>query len=302
MENSVVYEVNAGNMPKVSMTDIAHVKPPYIHFSRRYHEYIFYYILEGEMYLREGEKEYHLVENDCILLDPTRRHVGYRTSACNFLYVHFSQDIRELSVDVKECMSEGGYTDAEDGKEQDGAWIGSQDKDIRIPKYYHLDEMVRTIRCREIARNMTQLFRGHEPYDQMQAECLFQELLLIEAADYANSMHRKTVPVHGKVREVIPQLITYLNTSYQEEISGEMLAEKYHYHFDYLNRQFTKWTGKTIFHYLNTVRVERARQLLMTGFYSMEEIAAQTGFRDVYYFSRVFKKYTGVTPGQVRKA
>ena len=242
------------------------------------------------MYLREGEEEYHLVENDCILLDPTRKHVGYRTSVCNFLYVHFSQDIREVSAVGKGCMSEGDYTDTE-GKEQGRAETGRQDKDIRIPKYYHMDEMLKTLRCREMARNMTQLFRGHEPYDQIQAECLFQELLLIEAADYANSMHRKTVPVHGKVREVIPQLITYLNTSYQEEISGEMLAEKYHYHFDYLNRQFTKWTDKTIFHYLNTVRVERARQLLMTGFYSMEEIAAQTGFRDVYYFSRVFKKY-----------
>ncbi len=299
LENSVVFEINAGNMPRVSMTDIAHVKPPYIHFSRQYHEYIFYYILEGEMYLREGEREYHLVEDDCILLDPTRRHVGYRTSVCNFLYVHFSQEIRELSADRKVSISKVLYTDTEDNKEKTGAEVNRQD--IRIPKYYHMDEIVKIIRCREIAKNMTQLFRGHEPYDHMQAECLFQELLLIEAADYANSMYRKTVPVHGKVKEVIPQLVTYLNTSYQEEISGEMLSRRYHYHFDYLNRQFTKWTGSTIFHYLNTVRVERARQLLMTGFYSMEEVAAQTGFRDVYYFSRVFKKYTGVTPGQVRR-
>ena len=93
MENSVIFDINAERLPVVSMTDIARVKPPYIHFRRQYHEYIFYYILEGEMYLREGEEEYHLVENDCILLDPTRKHVGYRTSVCNFLYVHFSQDI-----------------------------------------------------------------------------------------------------------------------------------------------------------------------------------------------------------------
>ena len=108
-------------------------------------------------------------------------------------------------------------------------------------------------------------------------------------------------PVHGKVREVIPQLITYLNTSYQGGNFGEMLAEKYHYHFDYLNRQFTKWTDKTIFSLSEYGACGTARQLLMTGFYSMEEIAAQTGFRDVYYFSRVFKKYTGITPGQVRE-
>ena len=55
MENSVIFDINAERLPVVSMTDIARVKPPYIHFSRQYHEYIFYYILEGKMYLREGE-------------------------------------------------------------------------------------------------------------------------------------------------------------------------------------------------------------------------------------------------------
>ena len=48
MENSVIFDINAERLPVVSMTDIARVKPPYIHFSRQYHEYIFYYILEGK--------------------------------------------------------------------------------------------------------------------------------------------------------------------------------------------------------------------------------------------------------------
>lgn len=156
------------------------------------------------------------------------------------------------------------------------------------------------MRCRELAERIVVCFRGHEVYDRRMSECLFQELLLTAAADYARGLHQETVPVHGKVREIMPELIRYLNTAYAEDISGDGLSEKYHYHFDYLNRQFTKWTGKTIFRYLNHVRIERAGQLLQTGFYSVEEVAALTGFRDVYYFSKVFRRYTGMTPGQVR--
>ena len=146
------------------------------------------------MYLREGEEEYHLVENDCILLDPTRKHVGYRTSVCNFLYVHFSQDIREVSAVGKGWPSEGDYTDTE-GKEQGGKpRLGR----IRISGFQNIIIWMRMLQklfdAGEIAANMTQLFRGHEPYGPDTGRMSFQELLLIEAADYANSMHRKTVP------------------------------------------------------------------------------------------------------------
>lgn len=273
----IFFWLPADRLGRISAVDIASVKPPYIHFSRQYHEYIFYYILEGELYLREDAQEYHLQENDFLLLDPSRRHVGTQTSACRFLYVHFAQDCRETMEEAE-------------SSEEDGLFL---------PKYHHMETAELVLRSRTVAQDLVEAFRRREAYGKRLAACLLQELVLTAAADYRDSLYRKAVPVRGKVREAIPLLIDYLNECYAQEISGEALASRFHYNFDYLNRQFAKWTGRTIFAYLNAVRVERAEQLLATGFYTTEEVAAQTGFRDVYYFSRVFKKYTGMTPGQI---
>ena len=44
-------------------------------------------------------------------------------------------------------------------------------------------------------------------------------------------------------------------------------------------------------------RISKARQLLSDGTSRISDVAEKCGFRDIYYFSRVFKKYTGTTPG-----
>ena len=66
--------------------------------------------------------------------------------------------------------------------------------------------------------------------------------------------------------------------------------------FDYLNRTFRRVTGKTVFQYLNRVRINRVKELLKTTDMKLAEIAALTGFSDEFYLSRQFKKATGVAP------
>ncbi len=63
---------------------------------------------------------------------------------------------------------------------------------------------------------------------------------------------------------------------------------------------FTEMTGCSVTRYQNRLRIRTAQDLLASGEYSVSEVAQEMGFRDVYYFSRLFKRMTGVPPSAYR--
>ncbi|MGN1095108.1 MAG: helix-turn-helix domain-containing protein [Eubacteriales bacterium] len=63
-----------------------------------------------------------------------------------------------------------------------------------------------------------------------------------------------------------------------------------------LQRTFKYAYGKTVSKYKNDIRMEKAKKLLLSGMYSVEETAVILNFCDSAYFSRCFKKYTGLSP------
>lgn len=64
----------------------------------------------------------------------------------------------------------------------------------------------------------------------------------------------------------------------------------------YLRRLFHTVHGVSPIQYVNDLKIERARELIASGFYSMTEIAVLSGFNDYAYFSREFKKKVGTSP------
>lgn len=66
----------------------------------------------------------------------------------------------------------------------------------------------------------------------------------------------------------------------------------------YLRTLFQKTERESPIHYLNRIRIERAREMLSSKMFSLDEIASACGFQNVYYFNRVFKKFTGIPPGK----
>ena len=70
--------------------------------------------------------------------------------------------------------------------------------------------------------------------------------------------------------------------------------------YNYFKNLFIKQYGRPPVKHLTALRMERARELLITGQYSVTEIAAACGFDNVYYFSTVFKKHFGVAPSSYK--
>jgi transcriptional regulator GlxA family with amidase domain len=68
-----------------------------------------------------------------------------------------------------------------------------------------------------------------------------------------------------------------------------------------LKRRFKTATGTTLINYLQNLRVEEAKRLLETGSLPVDEISAEVSYEDASFFRRLFKRRTGLTPGQYRR-
>jgi AraC family L-rhamnose operon regulatory protein RhaS len=96
-------------------------------------------------------------------------------------------------------------------------------------------------------------------------------------------------------------VIYYLQSSYSQKITVERLAEEFHTNRTSLLNDFKKYTGQSVNQYLIQLRLTMASTLLRDTELSVEEICERTGFSDISYLSKVFKKKLNHTPSEYRK-
>ncbi|MDR6554803.1 response regulator transcription factor [Paenibacillus qinlingensis] len=106
---------------------------------------------------------------------------------------------------------------------------------------------------------------------------------------------------HSKHKEAIDFMIQYAHQHYAEDIALEDLSKQLYLTRNYLNRIFKKATGETFTNYLIRVRLEKAKVLLAEGKHMIYEIAEMVGYKNVAYFSSIFKKHYGMNPSELGK-
>lgn len=95
--------------------------------------------------------------------------------------------------------------------------------------------------------------------------------------------------------------ISYIQLNLSRDLTVTSLAKRANLHTDYFSRLFHQHTGERPVKYIHEKRIERAQYLMVTTQMTFSEIATQTGFENVFYFSKIFKKITGVSPGNYKK-
>lgn len=105
----------------------------------------------------------------------------------------------------------------------------------------------------------------------------------------------------GHVPVKILNAISYIQLNLGRDLSVTNLAKRANLHTDYFSRLFHQHTGERPVKYIHEKRIERAQYLIVTTQMTFSEIATQTGFENVFYFSKIFKKITGMSPGNYKK-
>lgn len=146
-----------------------------------------------------------------------------------------------------------------------------------------------TEQLERVFRRLVGIWRKKRGNCEMQAVgCLYELLSLFYFAytdGQSSAVYRRLLPVKE-----------YIETHFAENLSLEQLARFANMSATNFRREWKKLYGESPLQYRDTLRLYYAKEHLQNGYYSISEIAEKCGFEDASYFTRFFKKKTGLTP------
>jgi two-component system response regulator YesN len=101
---------------------------------------------------------------------------------------------------------------------------------------------------------------------------------------------------------IIDDIIYYIDHNYQNNIKLESIAPLFGYNSAYLGKIFSKTVGNNFNCYVDYIRINHSKELLLQNKLKVYEISEVIGYKNVDYFHKKFKKYVGVSPAEFRKA
>ena len=117
------------------------------------------------------------------------------------------------------------------------------------------------------------------------------------------SMYMENVSQEPEEQEerVINGITRFMQEHLADEISLSVLSEEFHMNPQYISQLFKNEIGVGFLAYLTSIRMEKAKKLLLSTSLSIVEVAEQSGYGDYRVFTKVFKKSEGITPSQYRR-
>lgn len=246
MEEILYYKMGSSCLPVIKYTNKVHVEPPHVHIRRQLEEYVLYFLLSGDMYLKEGKRDYHLEAGDMLILDPRLEHRGTKAAACTYFYIHFYQEQLEECHTTADTIKNEALARRFASLQTDECTIRNMPSDpLLLPKHLHISKPGVLLHMTELLEQITASHYNKLEYFRLQTGCLFMEFLLAASRELTDSfLLEGDSTFTARSTKIIYDIMTFFQSSYAGDITGCLIEQKYGCNYDYINRLFKKATGK----------------------------------------------------------
>lgn len=170
----------------------------------------------------------------------------------------------------------------------------------RSPNFYELSNTwhARDPKILQISQWLLAEYSNSGVGSQLYVDSLLNVLAVHLLRTYTSQFRELPSPKR-LTQQQIARAIDYMHAHLEQDISLDELAKTVNISPSHLRRLFKQATGMAPHQYLIDLRVNRAKELLLTGSFSVNEVAAEVGFADQSHLHRHFKRIFGVTPKAV---
>lgn len=124
---------------------------------------------------------------------------------------------------------------------------------------------------------------------------------MAELRQYGGKSRKLSKKYVSEVELPVVQAAEYMEQHFKENITAVIVAGEVYLNPSYFSTLFKRVMGISFTRYLNELRVEESKRLLKSEEdHAIQDIANDIGYRSQSYYSKVFKKYTGLTPNEYR--
>lgn len=241
------------------------------------------YVNSGKFKMQIDGKTYSLCKGDLLCIPDGSLYRPLEVSDLEYFFIHFSAD---TSAAETEDLNLHSHPLLPDGDYGFTIWGGDPNLTLDLLTRCKENESVRDIFLKIASLNIK------SNRDRQLLDALVRELIIAVSDDSpsGSSLSRLTV-----------KIMDYIDEKYFEDISLSALSEHFGISKSYIARLFKTELHTTSSDHLNRVRVANACRLLRFSDMNIGEISEAVGFKNQYYFTRVFKKELGMTPSEYKK-